>query len=106
MDKGDYISYYNPCLILRGSKIDSISLFKGDNSISVRKTDCSALRRMYFIFSEAIILLYCSPLQYRSALVVARMSEYSGCDSSSYATFIGLKYSTTQQEYKRVKKNS
>ena len=25
---------------------------------------------------------------------------------SSYATFIGLKYSTTQQEYKRVKKNS
>ena len=35
---------------------EGISLFKGDNSISVRKADCSALRRMYFIFSEAIIL--------------------------------------------------
>ena len=64
----------------------------------------------------------CSPLQYRSALVVARMrnilyvtaSVYgmTACPMfklqhiSSYTTFIGLKYSTTQQEYKRVKKNS
>ena len=37
---------------------------------------------------------------------VARMRNIQDCDSSSYSTFIGLKYSTTQQEYKRVKKNS
>nr|WP_302688084.1 hypothetical protein [uncultured Prevotella sp.] len=48
----------------------------------------------------------CSPLQYRSALVATRMRNIQNCDSSSYATFIGLKYSTTQQEYKRVKKIS
>ncbi len=53
-----------------------------------------------------MILYFCSSLQYRSALVVARMRNIQDCDSSSYATFIGLKYSTTQQEYKRVKKNS
>ena len=50
--------------------------------------------------------LNCSSLQYRSTLVAARMRNILDCDSSSYATFIGLKYSTTQQEYKRVKKNS
>ena len=50
--------------------------------------------------------LNCSSLQYRSTLVAARMRNIPDCDSSSYATFIGLKYSTTQQEYKRVKKNS
>ena len=65
---------------------------------------------------------FCSSLQYRSALVVARMRNIQDVTASvygmtawpmfklqhisSYATFIGLKYSTTQQEYKRVKKNS
>ena len=57
-----------------------------------------------FYFLEKVI--FCSPLQYRSALVVARMRNIQDCDSSSYATFIDLKYPTTLQEYKLVKKNS
>ena len=65
---------------------------------------------------------FCFSLQYRSALVATRMRNIQDVTASgygmtawpmfklqhisSYATFIGLKYSTTQQEYKRVKKNS
>ena len=65
---------------------------------------------------------FCSSLQYRSALVATRMRNIQDVTASvygmtawpmfklqhisSYATFIGLKYLITLQEYKRVKKNS
>ena len=56
----------------------------------------SVFEKSYISFLIAVSLCTCRQSN----------EEYSGCDSSSYAAFIGLKYSTTQQEYKRVKKNS